>query len=57
MDKKTMGIIVIVCLTAIEIMALSQGIDGVLLSSILAGIGTICGSIFGFTIGFKKGGG
>jgi len=54
MDNKTAGIVVIVCLTIIEIFALSQGIDGVAMTGIVGSITAIAGAILGIKLYQKK---
>lgn len=47
------GIVGMICLTALGLMALSQGVDGVLLAGVATGIGGIVAGLGGFIIGRK----
>jgi uncharacterized membrane protein YedE/YeeE len=45
----------IVCITAMEMFAISQGIDGVMLTACVAAVTTIAGFIFGLGHGYTSG--
>lgn len=51
---KLEAIVGIICITMIEIMAIYQGMDGALLSTVVAGISTIISLAVGYEVGKKK---
>ena len=54
-DKMIMGLVALICLTALASVALIMNIDGVLLASITTIIGTIVGYAFGVRPSKKDG--
>ena len=54
MEKIQFAILTIICMTGIIIAAMIIGHDGVLLAASMGIIGSIAGSILGFSIGAEK---
>lgn len=54
MDKNSLAAVTIIALTTLEGVALIMGVDGVLFAPIMALIGAVCGSVFGFSTNILK---
>ena len=50
-DKYTIALVGVCCITAITVACIVTGIDGAIVGSALATIGTIIGGIFGYLKG------
>lgn len=54
-DNKLAGIVVVIVLAILQMVGWYFNHNGILSASIIGIIGLICGSIFGFAYGLKKG--
>jgi coenzyme F420-reducing hydrogenase delta subunit len=53
-EKYVIGMVGVICLSAIEITALVMGVDGVFLAGIVGAISGMVAGICGFTIGVTQ---